>query len=141
MAFINSNSVYLDDNFDISNKVLSLIIVKLNTLIIPSELFNKKYEGYQLVLINSSRRQFEILTIKGPSVSKKYKCVEYVIYIPYLEVLNSENYLESFLNFYEQGVIEVLSKYQIDLSKVPDAFKEIKKEVLGNPDYRYKKSW
>lgn len=141
MAFINSSSIYVEDNFDISYKILSLIGVKLNSLIYPSELFNKKYKGFQLVFIDSSKRQFETLTVKGPSVSKKYQCVEYVIYIPYLAVLNSDNYLETYLNFYEQGVIEVLSKYQIDATKVPEAFTEIKKEVIDNPDYEYKKSW
>lgn len=141
MKFIKISLFNVEDNFDISHKVLKLIGDKLAEIIHPNESFNKKFEGYSLEIISSSRRKYETLTILGPTVSKRYKSVEYVTYIPYLKVLNSDNYLESFLNFYEQGVIEVLAKYQIDSSKVPEVFFEIKKEVIGNPDYEYKKSW
>lgn len=137
MYFIDSCSIYAEVgySFEISHKIYKLIDEKLNQIIKPDGIFKTKYQGYQLVFITSTRSDLKELLIMGPTISRRYKVVEYVLYIPYYPVINSENYLKTFLDYYEDGVKKVLEIVKIDSTPIASIFADIKGEVVDNPFY------
>jgi hypothetical protein len=141
MDFISAGSIYaeVDCSFEISHKVYKLICEKLNEKIKADGIFKSKYEGYQLDFITSTRSDLKELLIMGPTISKRYKVVEYVLYVPYYPVIDSVNYLKTFLDYYEEGVQEVLKIVKIDPSPVAEIFELIRKQVVSNPDYERKR--
>jgi len=48
-------------------------------------------------MIVSTRKNATDLSIQGPSISKKYKMVDYAIWIPFAKVIESDNILFTYL--------------------------------------------
>ncbi|AYB34300.1 hypothetical protein D4L85_28630 [Chryseolinea soli] len=87
----------------------------------------------------STKKSKTDLSIQGPSISKKHKMVDYTLWIPYEKVIGSENVLSSYLDCVCEGIILVFREYQYESSIVTKIFSDIKRKVLNNPEYEYRK--
>lgn len=137
---ISISAIYSEPGyyFEVSHKVSHVIRDAINAYLEKQgeNNFDRKYVGYRLGIIDSTDATEGELHIRGPLVSRHYKCVEWVIWMPYIRVARGY-LLENFLNCFEEGLVLVFNKYQINTEGLPTLFKEIKEKVLHNPDYEY----
>jgi hypothetical protein len=121
-------------SFEISHKVVKLIWNDLEQKVSLSEAFEKKYKDYTLVFLYSAREENDFL-IKGPTISKRYKVVEYVIRMPYKEIQSDNEVYNVFLSYMEKGIREVFEQYNINQNELNAIFSNARKKVIGNPEY------
>ncbi len=121
-------------SFEISHKVVKLIWNDLEQKVSLSEAFEKKYKNYTLVFLYSAREENDFL-VKGPTISKRYKVVEYVIRMPYKEIQSDEEVYKVFLFYMEKGIREVFGEYNINQNELDSIFSNVRKEVIGNQEY------
>ncbi|MBT1699247.1 hypothetical protein KK083_20285 [Fulvivirgaceae bacterium PWU4] len=126
-------------DFPISYKVNQLLLDKLiDKLPKEQQQVIVDNKSFSLGVIISTRKSKTDLSIQGPSISKKYKMVDYTIWIPYLKVIKSSSLLETYLDFISEGIILVFEDLGRDnkklISKIVGA---VKKQVLTNPSYQY----
>ncbi|MWP50274.1 MULTISPECIES: hypothetical protein [unclassified Gilliamella] len=121
-------------SFKVSHKVIKLIWSDLEERVPLSEEYEKKFRDYTLVFLYSAREQNDFL-VKGPTISKRYKVIEYVIYMPFKEIQSDEEIYNVFLMCMEKGVREVFRKYNINQNELKDIFYNVRKKVIGNIEY------
>ena len=71
--------------------------------------------------------------VRGPTVFKKDKDVEYSIFLPFRRVIESENPPITALNYIFTGVYSVLEKMEIDTSRLRAEQERIVKHVCSEP--------
>lgn len=108
--------------------------IALERNLIPDGIFKKKHKDYQLVFLISASTLIGDLLIKGPTISKRNKTIDYVLWIPYARVVNDPKPLTKLTEYFKQGVAEVLRKLEYPeesiqkvLKKITDKPVEIKK--------------
>lgn len=119
-------------NFNVSYKFNKLL---RETLSHPDENFANTFnsvhgEEYSLGIILSAKSNSLDLVIKGPSISKKYKVVDYILYIPF-GIINQKDFFVRYVDFVCIGIKEILDRYihSTIMHKKLDQFKE---EALKN---------
>ena len=123
-------------SFKISHKVIKLIWNELENKITLSDLYSKKHKEYTLVFIYSAREQNDFV-IMGPTISKRYKVVEYAIYMPYQEIQSDLKIYDVFLTYLEKGIREIFEMYDIEQNELTPIFQNVREKVIDNPDYLY----
>jgi hypothetical protein len=123
-------------SFDISHKVIKLIWNELEERVTLSDLFAKKHKDCTLVFMYSAREQNDF-AIMGATISKRYRVVEYVIYMPYQEIQSDPKIYDVFLIYMEKGIRKIFEIYDIEQSELTPIFQNIREKVIDNPDYLY----
>jgi len=124
--------------FPISGKVSQLVLDKLiANLPVENQEVIRKGESYSLGIVVSTGEDVAELSVLGPSISKKYKMIDYAVWIPYRKVIESENVLMSYIDYLYQGIVIVLKKYDYPTAVVAEIFEDVKREVNDNPEYKY----
>ena len=77
------------------------------------------------------------ISIQGPSFSKKYKMVDYTLWLPFSKIVMSQNILETYLDFVTEGLLAVFHKHEYPTDIIVKVMNEVKSEVLNNPAYEY----
>lgn len=97
----------------------------------PRGLLLSKYKDYQLGFIMTSSVMIRDVQIKGPRKGRKNKFLEYAIWIPYGEVVSSQEPLTKLTECFKQGISEILSKLEYPdmyinkfLARITDSRKE-----------------
>lgn len=121
-------------SFNISHKVIKLIWNGLEERIFLSENYEKRHTDYTLAFLYSAREGNDF-AIKGPTVSKRYRIVEYVICMPYKEILSDVEIYNVFLTYMETGIRTVFEQYNINQNELDVIFSDVRKEVIGNSEY------
>lgn len=73
------------------------------------------------------------LEVRGPTVFKKDKDVEYSIFLPFRRIVESENPPVTALNYIFAGVYSVLEKMQIDTNKLRAEQDRIVEHICSEP--------
>jgi hypothetical protein len=123
-------------SFDISHKVVKLIWNEIEEKVILSDFYKEKHKDYTLVFIYSAREQNDY-AIMGATISKRYKVVEYIIYMPYKEIQSDPKVYDVFLTYIEKGIREIFEMYDIEQCELTPIFQNVRKKVINNPDYLY----
>jgi hypothetical protein len=133
MSNINVSSIYPEAGvtFPISYRFMQLLKEELAHL---SEqhlsVFSSEYgQDYMLSLILSANSDAADLEIKGPSISKSYKAVDYVLRIPFAIVEEAETFYSTYVFFVCQGISTVLEKF-MDARVVEEAVTKFKNCAL-----------
>lgn len=121
-------------SFRISYKVIKLIWDELEEEINLSDKYNEAYENYTLVFLYSARENGDFFVSK-PTISKRYKVVEHVIYMPYKEIREDVDLYNAFLFYMKKGIRVVFDQYHINDCKIDDVFLKVKMKVIGNEEY------
>lgn len=87
-------------------------------------IFDKYGDDFSIGFMVTRKKGTEILTIKGPSVSKKMKIVDFSLFLPD-EIKDLNHYID--LVF--EGVGIVLQKYGVQNSAIEEMKNECKKEL------------
>jgi hypothetical protein len=133
-------------NFIIPHKIDEYLMKKMNEVLFPNDIFNKKYLGMSINFIVNTDSVTQELTIRKPLVSKRYKVVDFVVVIPHKAVCESENYLHTYFSFLEAGIKIVLERFELYSEKIALIFKEIKETIIYDEEYlsydkRYEDFW
>jgi hypothetical protein len=126
-------------SFKISHKILNLIREKLDLLNletndkkIQNKLKNRQYIGFLI----STRISYKEINILEPNFLRKSKFVEIILNLPFIQY-NENNYVEIFLDNLEIAIIKGLNKLCIENNNIKEIFTEVKREVIGNDNYKY----
>lgn len=118
-------------SFKVSYKVIKLILELLNS---------EKYEGkadYDLGIVIATGEKVKTLEVKGPDISKRYKTIDYAVWIPYNSVIESTNMLQSYIAYLFEGIENVFLKEEIKTDILPLLKKSVEEKVLNNKEYEY----
>ncbi|UTC66573.1 MULTISPECIES: hypothetical protein [unclassified Treponema] len=121
-------------SFKISHKVVKLIWNDLEKEINLSDEYNKVHKDYTLVFLYSARESNDFF-VTNPTISKRYKVVEYVIYMPYKEIQKDTDIYNIFLHYMEKGIRNIFEQYNINQYQIDDIFSKIRMKVIGNKEY------
>lgn len=96
-----------------------------------------KYDTeYKLLFIISAKSNTSITEIKGPSVSKKYKSVEYVLYLPYDTIKKHSLPLHALLMQLVEAISVVLDKHVIQHSQLEPKLSAIVQDISSVEEYQ-----
>ena len=91
------------------------------SLVEPSAEFVSKYGiDFDLIVRISYMPKTTENKIKGPSVSKNDKDIEYVIFLPFSEIIRGPRNAQTALEYLLRGVCSILASLGIDVSRVTE---------------------
>jgi len=100
-------------NFPISYKFQRILRTELNLLSPKFEIpFQAKHgKEYALGIILSAKSNLSTLLIKGPSISRKYKVVDYVLYIPFELMSDERSFIANYVRIVCEGIDDIIARY------------------------------
>lgn len=121
-------------NFPFTHIFQGWIGEKLSSITEASESYKRRYgEDFNLIFRMSAKAGINETEIKGPTVFKKTKDVEYSIFLPFITISVEENSLELALRYLLAGVIEVLDRLEIDSKEVARQTESIVAHIISEP--------
>ncbi len=107
----------------------------VTALVFPSEAFAAKYgPDWSLGFRISAKKGIESNEIRGSSVFKRDKDVEFTIFLPFDRVPAGEAFAEPALEFLLDGVMDVLQRLGIDAARLQQKRAEIIAHVCAAPE-------
>lgn len=121
--------------FSISHKVDLLIRQKLNYLIGGKLQISRSEKEKYLNLIVSTNKNTTCVDAKGPDVNNKEGFVNWGLWLPYYEIVNNTNQVESYLSYYFDAVVLVFNNYNVPEEDIRKVQRIVADEIVGNPNY------
>jgi len=118
---VHFQQIYIEQGaeFPFSHIFQKYASVQVSSLVSPSATFILKYgEDFELTLNISAKHSLEEIEIRGPTVFKNDKDVEYSIFVPCRYVFGRENPARLALNYIFEGAYSVFDMLDIDSVKV-----------------------
>src|SRR5204862_71635 len=107
---------------------------EITALVEPSTKFIKKYgSDYELIFRISAKKSLVDNEIRGPSVYRKDKHVEYTVFLPYSVITLQDDINRSALRFLFKGVCAVFEKLEIDPSQVVEKQDTLIEHICSDP--------
>ncbi|MEM9889096.1 MAG: hypothetical protein AAF849_24680 [Bacteroidota bacterium] len=94
----------------------------------PSKKYEEKFGNANLDMIAVLERKTKELEIKGPTVDSEL--VDFGIWLPYKKMKNSSNYRLSYFNYFCEGILTLLRKYDFDTLETEKAIDELRKKLF-----------
>lgn len=134
--------VELNTDFDLPSFLLKKLREELDSLGKDISHFNAifKHSDFKLVFIISATRKNDELNVKGPTLVRKNPAAEFVIFIPYKEIVEFVDKVSYVLPYVAEGVAFVFNKYKEDSSGVEDAVHKVIAAVNNDPEAFQRKS-
>ncbi len=121
-------------NYPFSHIFQRWISNELSSLVPSSPEFDLKYPEFSLVFNMSAKAELLSPLIKGPTVFKKTKDVEYSIFLPYLEHDRSDpRSLREPLKLFLDAVVTVLKSLGADVSELLVHSNSLIEHILTDP--------
>jgi hypothetical protein len=122
-------------SFPFSHLFQKFLGAEISELIKPSQKFIKLHsEDYSLGIRLSAKKELAINEIKGPTVYKKDKDIEFTIFLPYTPIMKEAEPNKSALEHLFHGIYEVLGKYEIDTSRLKAEQEKIIDKIISSPE-------
>jgi hypothetical protein len=121
--------------YPFSHHFQNFISDELTKRLTPSDAFISKYaEDFNLIFNMSAKAKIPTAEIKGPTVFRKDKDVEYTIFLPFNihDVQSSEVYRQT-LRLLISSISSVLIDLEIDASQLLRDSEDIVERILSNP--------
>jgi hypothetical protein len=114
----------------------------VTALVAPSARFIKQYgRDYGLMFNVSAKKALQNNEIRGPTVFKKTKDVEYTVYLPFDLIMSTADVPKSALTFLLGGVCEVLDSLDIDTAKLLEKQDSLIAGICSDPTMLAAPSW
>jgi len=108
---------------------------EITKLVEFSPKFIKRYaEDYSLMFRISAKKELAVNEIKGPTVYKKDKDVEFSIFLPYTAIMQSTEPNREALKYLFEGIYEVFGKYEINISMLKSEQGKIIDKIMSSPE-------
>jgi hypothetical protein len=100
----------------------------------PSGYWVKKYgRHFDLIFRISAKREITKNEIRGPTVFRKAKDIEYSIFLPFDVVTRRRDIPRSALRFVFKGVYSVLESLEIDTGKLKQREESVIEKICSDP--------
>jgi hypothetical protein len=87
------------------------------------------------VVLATGKQMLDHQEVWGPI--KKRGRIEFILWLPYNKLAESENQLKPFLKYYFDGMVQVFAHYAVPEAAIREVQALVEKEVIDNPDYIY----
>ena len=91
-------------------------------------------EDYSLIFRISAKKELAVNEIRGATVYKKDKDIEFSIFLPYTPIMQKEEPNREALKYLFEGIYEVLEKYEIDVSLLKSKQDKIIDKIMSSPE-------
>jgi hypothetical protein len=135
-VFISQLYIQPGVSFPFSHHMQSWLHEALSALAVPSPAFTDKYGAdFNLIVRLSAKRELKQNEIKGPTVFKKEKDVEYTLLLPFEAIIEQGDMCRAALAFLFDGVRAIFARSGIEAPGL-DAAKqeEIIEQICSGPD-------
>jgi hypothetical protein len=133
---IRCHQIYIEPgvSFPFSSIAIKYLDGGISNLVVPSAQFVREYgDDYRLVFNISAKHSLEENEVRGPTVFKKTKDVEYTLFLPFTIIVGHESAPQTALKFLFQGMYAVFDLLGIDASKVREQEAAMIKHVCSEP--------
>lgn len=108
---------------------------KVTEFVQSSPKFIKLYgEDYSLIFRVSAKKELTTNEIKGATIYKKKKHIEFTIFLPYTLIMQNAEPNKEALKFLFDGIYEVLDKYEINTSMLKSEQDKIINKIMSSPE-------
>ncbi len=133
---ISFGQVYVEvgANFPFSHHFQRLLSETFSQLATPTEAFTKRFGAdFELMVRISARRNLSENEIKGPTVFKRDKDVEYTLFLPYSVIVASPPVCQTAVRFVLAGAAGVMDLAGITISDPERRLEGISEIACSNP--------
>ena len=125
--------------FKVSWKVYKLLMQRLTALNIQVELHgNSKRDCIGFMI--STRKENTEIKVWEPKLYRKSRFIHFDVMLPYLEITDENEYLSIHLDQLKEACKTGFSQLGVtEYDLIESEFANVKKEVIGNTEYRYVK--
>jgi hypothetical protein len=137
---ILTSSLFPEANcyFQISHKVDLEIRKALNEKVKPALRLSSREEGFEFInLMVSTDSNTNGVEVKGPDYNRKDNIINWGLWLPYKEIVNSENQVIPYLQFYFDAAVLLFRNYGISEEIIRAIQEDVSGKVIGNSDYEY----
>lgn len=115
---------------------------QVTALVAPSAKFIKEYgQDFELMFNVSAKGGLENNEIRGPTVFKKTKDVEYTVFLPFTVIMRHMDAPKRALRYLLQGVCDVLDQLEIDRTKLVEKQERLIDSICADPMMLEEPSW
>jgi hypothetical protein len=132
----NFGQIYIEAgvDFPFSYHAQILLSNSISPLLEVSPKFLANYgKGFELMFNISAKRRLSDNEIKGPTVFKKTKDVEYTIFLPYDVIRRAKDEHRLALGFIFKGVYSVLESIDVDTTEVRKVEPDLIDTICADP--------
>ena len=141
---VHFGQIYIEAgvSFPFSHHFQKRISKEVTALVEPSVTFIKKYgRDFELMFNVSAKQALLENEIRGPTVFKKTRDVEYTVFLPFEVIIRQPEVPKSALRFLLQGVCDVFDLLEIDKSKLLEKQDALIDDICSDPTMLEGPSW
>jgi hypothetical protein len=141
---VHFGQIYIEPraSFPFSYRCQQRISREVTALVKPSPKFIKTYgTEFKLMFNVSAKCGIRENKIKGPSVFRKSKNVEYTIFLPFDVIIRDAEAPKSALRFLLEGVYKIFDALEISKSKLVERQDELINGICSDPAMLEERSW
>lgn len=114
----------------------------VTALVEPSDLYVKKFGAdFELMFRISAKSDLNVYELRGPSVYRKAKDVEYTVFLPFTSIMRTADAPRQAMNVLLDGAIEVLETLEISTLRLREGRVGIVEELCADPEMLHERSW
>jgi hypothetical protein len=133
--YIGQIYIQVGISFPFSHLFQSFLGTKITELVEPSPKFIKLHgEDYCLGIRISAKKELAVNEIKGATIYKKDKDIEFTIFLPYTFIMQNTEPNREALKYLFEGIYEVLGKYEINVSMLKSEQNMIIDKIMSSPE-------
>ncbi|WP_406694612.1 hypothetical protein V5E97_26440 [Singulisphaera sp. Ch08] len=141
---IGFSQIYVEPSacFPFSHLFQRRLSEEVTALVEPSALFVERYgEDFELMFRISAKQALDDTEIRGPTVFKKTKDVEYTTFLPFAVIMRQADAPRHAIIFLLKGVYEVFDLLDISKFKLLDKQAELIEGICSDPTMLRAPSW
>jgi len=128
--------------FPFSHQFQRRLSDEVTALAKPSALFIEQYGmDFELMFRVSAKRILQDNELRGPTVFKKTKDVEYTVFLPFDVIMRHADAPRQAVMFLLNGVCDVFDKLEIDKARLLDQRESIIEGICSDPTMLADPSW
>jgi hypothetical protein len=129
-------------SFPFSHLFQRRLSAEVTALVEPSSTFLKKYgSDFELIFRISAKQGLKDNEIKGPTVFRKAKDVEYSIFLPFDVINRNADAPKRALSFLLKGVCKVFDMLEIDKTRLFNKQQSLIEGICSDPTMLEEPSW
>jgi hypothetical protein len=134
--------IELGANFPFSVHFQRRLTKDVTALVQPSAKFIEIYgSDFELIFRISAKHNLSDNEVRGPTVFRKAKDVEYTIFLPFDVIVAHSHAPKHALMFLLNGVCDVLDRLEIDTERLRDAQQSLIEAICADPSMLDTPSW
>lgn len=141
---VNFRQCYIEGgvNFPFSHFFQNRISEEITALVEPSAKFIKKYgEDFDLTFNVSAKAALQDNEVRGPTVYRKTKDVEFTVFLPFTEIMRHADAPKHALMYLLKGVFHVFDLLEIDSSQLLATQESLIEGICSDPTMLEAPSW